>query len=407
MARRPKLDPGITMMGNKFRVRIFAYGRQWHVGNFDTIQGARAALHAERDASKLDDWIPPAERRRRKARDLAAGKLETVTVDQWADTWIARQETEINPSTGRPITPGTIATRRSLLNVHIRPVIGHMPIADVTANDVDKVVNRARRRPSTSRTASRNNSIRSLISCMRTMFAVAVEERVNGMTVSPVSIKPPPKPRAKGTSASDFASPSEVARLANAMPDDLRIVPFLATYCQLRIGELLGLQRGDFTGLDTPSQARLSIVRQWNSKSRPPAYTGPKAGSVRTIELPAALVPMVLDHLDRFVKADDDAPLFAGTTPGRPMSHNSLATRWNKAREVIGRPDLKFHDLRRTGRTLYARAGNRVGMSDADLMARGGHSDMSTAQIYQRAARAVDRRIADEMVIDLDGDATK
>ena len=64
-----------------------------------------------------------------------------------------------------------------------------------------------------------------------------------------------------------------------------------------------------------------------------------------------------------------------------------------KAREVIGKPDLHWHDLRRTAATLGAQAGATV----REMQSRLGHSTPNMALYYQGASAERDRRIADRL----------
>ncbi len=54
----------------------------------------------------------------------------------------------------------------------------------------------------------------------------------------------------------------------------------------------------------------------------------------------------------------------------------------DKARNEVGRPDLRFHDLRHTGAVMAARAGATL----AELQARLGHSTATAAMRYQHAS---------------------
>jgi len=72
------------------------------------------------------------------------------------------------------------------------------------------------------------------------------------------------------------------------------------------------------------------------------------------------------------------------------MSPSALYAVYHPARDKAGRPDLRFHDLRRTGAVLAAAAGATL----AELMARLGHSTVSAAMRYQHAAADRDKVIA-------------
>jgi integrase len=56
----------------------------------------------------------------------------------------------------------------------------------------------------------------------------------------------------------------------------------------------------------------------------------------------------------------------------------------------VGRPDLRFHDLRHSGAVLAA----LTGASLAELMGRLGHSSVAAALRYQHAVDGRDREIA-------------
>lgn len=70
---------------------------------------------------------------------------------------------------------------------------------------------------------------------------------------------------------------------------------------------------------------------------------------------------------------------------------------WHRAREAVGLPNFRFHDLRHTGLTLYAQQGATL----AEIMERGGHSDVEVAMRYQHAAADRMRRLADSLPVEL------
>jgi integrase len=56
-------------------------------------------------------------------------------------------------------------------------------------------------------------------------------------------------------------------------------------------------------------------------------------------------------------------------------------------------PRFRFHDLRHAGLTIFAQEGATL----AELMRRGGHSDIRVVLRYQHATLARDRELADRM----------
>jgi integrase len=68
---------------------------------------------------------------------------------------------------------------------------------------------------------------------------------------------------------------------------------------------------------------------------------------------------------------------------GVPLTGNVLQVAWQRARTVVGRPDLRLLDLRHTGLTMAA----ATGATTVELMHRAGHSS-------PRCAISSRRRIA-------------
>lgn len=177
---------------------------------------------------------------------------------------------------------------------------------------------------------------------------------------------------------------AEIAVLADAMPEHLRAVVFLAAWCQLRRAEILGLRRQDVDLLHGAVSIKTTRTRMMNGRV---VEKGPKTKSGRrTLAVPQHVVEELTDHLDDFVGPDPEDRLF-------PVSSRQLDLAWWPARAKIGRPKLRLHDLRHTGLT-YAGA---TGATIAELMHRAGHSSPAAAIRYQHATRDRDRIIADAL----------
>lgn len=75
---------------------------------------------------------------------------------------------------------------------------------------------------------------------------------------------------------------------------------------------------------------------------------------------------------------------------GSPLTYARISGMFRRAREVIGRGELTWHDLRHTGASLaYS-----VGSSVVDVQARLGHATMRAASIYAHASGERDRMLA-------------
>jgi len=186
------------------------------------------------------------------------------------------------------------------------------------------------------------------------------------------------------------ASIAEVAAAADAMPERLRLAPLLAAWCQLRRGEVLGLQRRDIDML----HGTIRVERAWAQSADGRTLIAPPktAAGRRVLAVPPNTLPELSGHLERFTGPGPESWLFTAGG-GKPFAISSLEKAWRRARLAAGRPELRFHDLRHSGLTWAA----AVGASVRELMARGGHATPTMALRYQHATADRDKALADAM----------
>jgi integrase len=181
-----------------------------------------------------------------------------------------------------------------------------------------------------------------------------------------------------------IATMLEVGHLADAMPERLRIAVLLAAWCQLRRGEVRGLRRCDIDlvqGVLGVNETRTSMMSGQTVIKAPKTRAGR-----RIVAIPPNVSIVLADHIDRFVADEPDALIIETT-------NRSLAIAWRRARSVVNRPDLRFHDLRHSGLTWAA----ETGASLAQLMRRAGHVSQTAAIRYQHATDQRDRVLADAL----------
>ena len=107
---------------------------------------------------------------------------------------------------------------------------------------------------------------------------------------------------------------------------------------------------------------------------------------------PAAIMPVVRQHMAWLVKADDEALVF--TSPeGMPLRQNFRQRVWLPALRAAGLPVIHLHDLRHTGNQFAADAGATL----RELMDRMGHSTARAAVVYLHRSDERQRAIADAL----------
>ena len=378
-----ELPRGIVMHRGLYRVRISSGGKRHLVGDYTNLADAKVALTlAKADVVRGVYQSPKelkAEREAAREREVAALavakalKEKELTVSAWAEKWL-NQLVEMGRS------DGTLRTYRSTLSRHILPALGKKKLGEVSQDDVDRLL-RSRKTPAVRTNVSR---------VLRSLYLAALDQGEGGLAAVPFRLHVPKPQVARGLDSSKVATPEQVRALAEALPEQLSLAAYLAAIMSLRQGEVLGLQRGDFEGLDSPGLAVLHIRRQWNSKAYGggAAYSAPKAGSEGVLAVPEELAAQVRAHLERWVGGKKTSPLFPSVRDSsRPLSQTLFDEEWRAARVKAGMPAFRFHDLRHTGLTLYAQAGATL----SEIMARGRHKHPEVAVRYQHATLERDR----------------
>jgi integrase len=170
------------------------------------------------------------------------------------------------------------------------------------------------------------------------------------------------------------------------MPERLRLMVTLASWCALRFGENVELRRGDIDLSDEVIRVRRAAVRTKGAYT----ITTPKSDAgLRDVAIPPHIIPVIEAHMAKHAGKGRDSLIFPADSGGH-LQPSTLYRHWYKAREKAGRKDLRWHDLRHSGAVLAA----ATGASLAELMARLGHSTPQAAMRYQHAAKGRDREIA-------------
>ncbi len=293
-----------------------------------------------------------------------------VTFGAYAAQWLAGRQVS-----GRPIKQRTREHYQSLLDAHLLPTFGSRQVAAIKPKDV---------RDWYSGTLDDRPTLRShAYSLLRTILGSAVTDEL--IDANPCRITG--AGRARRVHRIRPASVDELATVTEAMPERLRLMVILASWCALRFGETVELRRGDVDLGDEVIRIRRAAVRTHGGTFD---VTTPKSeAGVRDVAIPPHIVPQIEDHLARFVGPRRDALLFPAENGGH-LQPSTLYRHWYKARAAADRDDLRWHDLRHSGAVLAA----ATGASLAELMARLGHSTPAAAMRYQHAAQGRDRQIA-------------
>ncbi len=285
---------------------------------------------------------------------------------EYADRWLA----------DRPLKPRTREHYAKLLANQILPVFGRSELRSISPVAVRRWHAGL---PATSPTLRAH-----AYGLLRAILQTAVYD--GEVSANPAHIR-----GAGGTRRAISISPAtltELSLLVSAMPERLRVMALLASWCGLRFGELTELRRSDIDLSHQVVHVRRAVTRAGGGfvVGTPKSQAGQ-----RDVAIPPHLVPAIEDHLRRFTARTSGALLFpASGDPDKHLAPASLYKVFYRARDAAGRPDLRWHDLRHTGAVMAAQTGATL----AELMGRLGHSTPQAALLYQHAAQGRDAQIA-------------
>jgi len=308
-----------------------------------------------------------------------------TTVAQWAEDWLTGAR-NVGPG-GREMYDQALA--------HILPVLGRLPVAKVSAADIDRYLDEksggsyGRRGTETTaspvhgregagwtescrREAAVNvpfsglapSTVHRHYRTLHRMFAVAVERGV--LARNPCEhVHPPRVPRSKFT----VLGPDQVDELADAIAARYRGWVYLAAYGGLRWSEAVGLRRSRVDG--TRVMVAEQLVRR---RDRTWDRCEPKWGSVRTVTLPDFAADELATHIDTYALPGPDGLVFP-TRNGTPIQGPSWTSNtFKRALARAGLPDIRVHDMRHTSAALAI----ATGAKPKALQERMGHKSIKT-----------------------------
>jgi len=178
----------------------------------------------------------------------------------------------------------------------------------------------------------------------------------------------------------------EVYRLADAIAPRYRALVLLATFGNMRWGELAGLRRR-YLDLDGRCVRIVETVYEFGQLVK---GTPKSEASKRKTTLPELIMPELRRHLEMYSAPGPDGFVFVGVKGGQ-LRRSNFSKPWARALAKAGLPgDLHVHDLRHTGNTLASEAGASLG----ELMNRMGHSSTRAARIYLHTREEREQQLA-------------
>jgi integrase len=357
-------------------------------------------------AHEFDEIVAPLERRARQ-RLTRSGRLDCERAfDENPDGFRACVDRALEKGNGSPVgllvrmvrdrdfdippppprdrTYQSHTTRQgyeSIVELHLIPELGRLQLVAIDARELDRYLARKRAqkpKPLAPRTLNRH------LNLLHSLFKAA--EGRGLVRSNPVSaVERPREPRRRWR----ILTPSEIGAVERAFTElvdeakgkerafaeQARVIFLTVVSAGLRRGEVLGLRWRD-VALANPAGATLRVRETW---VRGGPDTLKSAKSERTFAI-GRLALELFDHRARTAYAGDDERVFCNPSTGGPLDPKRYAATLRAALKRAKVDDYvrPFHDGRHTNITNAAAAG----VSPAALMARAGHSDFATTQLY-------------------------
>jgi integrase len=197
------------------------------------------------------------------------------------------------------------------LRLHVLPTFGARPMASVRRSEIQAWLAGLRS------TMGQPGSVKVVYSVLRGLMRAAVIDRV--IVVSPCDGVSAPTVASKTLA---IPSAADVAAVAEALPERLAAVPYVAAGLGLRPGEVFGLAWSDVDFLGR----RVSVARQLDEQQAlVPLKT---TSSLRTVPLPDVVSLVLAEHVKRTGRRD--GLVFVGAT-GAPIKRNTFGKTWRTA----------------------------------------------------------------------------
>lgn len=353
------------------------------------------------DGSEYTRWIAQASfgprndrrvvRRVRWTRKEAKAALDEMLGPQQTSQPLGAYLQQWLDDTARPsIAPNTARGYGSVI-ASMAPIAA-IPLADLTAEDIEGWLNRltAQRKGQRVATIASPKTKRNALAMLRRALSVAVKR---GHLVRNVAlfVDMPRVPRKHR----DALTPESARDLLVAVKGDRYEAAYALALCGLRLGEVLGLAWADLDLEAGTADVRWQIVGSGRKAMRAQLKT---RSSEAPVPLPAFVVTRLKAHraaqlAERLAagQGTEDGLVFV-TERGYAVNGSWLTHHFQQLLAAAGLPEMRFHDMRHAAATLLVAAGAHPKVAQALLRHA---SSKITMDIYSHTTAVQEREAAD------------
>lgn len=318
----------------------------------------------------------------------AVGPQPNLTVQEFLNRWLTHVR-----GTRRPTTAASYA---GLMRRYVIPVIGSVPLNELTREHIDAVLLAAAPRLNA-------NTARLLRAVLGIALHRAERWEITGAR-NVVRLTDPPRVEPEERI---LLRPADARRLLEvAAGERLGIVYVLALFCGLRRGEILALRWRDIDLDKREIHVRNTLHEEKGGRFR--LGEAKSLTSRRCISMSATVSAALAKHRERQIKDLEtsgtvDWALIVTSHIGKPLSRSTLRGSFHRLLRAAGLPIIRIHDLRHACASILLGEGVPA-QTVANYL---GHSEVKTTlNIYghvtksqtRDAAMTMDRALGDEYV---------
>lgn len=304
----------------------------------------------------------------------------------------------LKESAPRTLRPRTLAGYASIIERHLIPALGRIPLRRLQPGDVEAYLNGVIEKRLTPRTAQYHHAV--------LRRALGQAERWGLLSRNPARLVTAPRPQRREVRPLTL---QEARHFLDGVQDDrLAALYTVAVYLGLRQSELLALrwQDIDLDDLDAPTAMIVHSLQRYGG-----AYHLDEVKSLRsrrTITLPPAVVDALRAHRARQNSErlqagpiwQQEWNLVFSNEIGEPLDGTALTRAFQQRLAEIGLPRQRFHDLRHLSATVLI--AQKVPLRA--VMEILGHSTIAvTADTYGHVSRELQADAMDRMQAALSG----
>ena len=309
-----------------------------------------------------------------------------ISITEWVQTWL---EVYIIPN----VSPTTLSRYQGMIKRYINPVIGHIPVQQLTTLAVQSWVNGLKISPSSGKEMSAA-TIKHAYHVLKGAMDKAVLAGI--ICRSPCTGIMLPKGQKKQAVIYDEKQIRQLLDAASGT--EMELVIDMELCLGVRRGELLGLEWGDIDW----EHNQVKIIRNRVVVDGKSVVKEPKtATSVRTLDVPLPLMQKLRKHKMqclsnklRLGKAYTVTDYIIVHPDGKPIYPEYLSQMLTKLQERAGLPKCRFHDLRHLCASIMLLQGVNVKVAQERL----GHKDIATTMnIYSHVLPSSAKDAADKI----------